>query len=142
LDGCVRTIRCLIGPEVVLDLHAEPDSVQGDPAELEQVLLDVCLCAYGSPIKGGTLTLSTDNVVRVLGAEPADLPEVMWVRLVVSDSASAGDHLAQTRACDVDALPMARAIIAQYGGTLVARSSPECGTTVSVCLPCAASARA
>jgi signal transduction histidine kinase len=138
VGDCVQAMRHLLGTGVALDFRAERDSVEGDPAELEQALLDVCLCACDCTVEGGKLTLSTDNVVLVYPAALADPPNTTWVRLVVSDSSPGADEPGQARGLDVDVLPQARVIVARYGGTLEVRSAPPWGTTVCLCLPCTA----
>ena len=65
VGDCVQTMRRLVGSGVAFDLRAARDSVEGDPAELEQALLDVCLCACDCTPEGATLTLGSAGGIRL-----------------------------------------------------------------------------
>ncbi len=139
LQDCVPGVSA--GQRVEFGLCADVDLVRGSPAELVQVLMDICLGVSRAMPDGGVLNVSTGNVVRVLSSEPTDESDGIWVRLVVSASAPSTDERTRASSASVDTLPLARTIIARYGGTLAVQSSPDWGTTVSVCLPCAAPAQ-
>jgi two-component system cell cycle sensor histidine kinase/response regulator CckA len=83
-------LRRVIGEPVKLTTELSEDlwTVSGDPAQLEQVLMNLCVNARDAMPEGGTLTLRTRNVE----AEPdfanrhATVPGKHWVELSVHDT--------------------------------------------------------
>jgi PAS domain S-box-containing protein len=79
-----------IPKEITIELHLEPQlwTVEADPSQMSQVLMNLCLNARDAMPDGGTLTLETRNVTldeeraqAVLAAQPG-----RYVRLSVSDT--------------------------------------------------------
>ncbi|PYT03174.1 MAG: hybrid sensor histidine kinase/response regulator, partial [Acidobacteria bacterium] len=147
-----KMLRRVIGEDVEIVLALRPDlwKVRVDPAQLDQVLVNLAVNSRDAMPSGGTLSVVTDNVnVGAEGARRAaptqDGPHVL---LKVSDTG-----------CGMDAETMARVfepffttketgkgtglglstvygIIQQSGGFITVESEVGHGTTFSVYLPC------
>ncbi|MCX6546201.1 MAG: response regulator [Acidobacteria bacterium] len=90
-----RMLRRLIGEHVELVTILAPDAmaVHVDPAQIEQVLLNLAVNARDAMLDGGTLTLRTANVEMAEGdptREP-DTPPGAYVRLSVVDTGTGMD---------------------------------------------------
>jgi two-component system cell cycle sensor histidine kinase/response regulator CckA len=87
---CERLLRPIIGEDVRVVLRLDPKigSVKADPAQLEQVILNLALNARDAMPRGGTLSLETGNV-RVDAALARQHPGLIpgaYVRLQVADT--------------------------------------------------------
>jgi signal transduction histidine kinase len=94
-------LRRLIGEaiELVLDLDPALGTVEADPGQLHQVILNLAVNARDAMPGGGTLTLATDEVAfdRPDRSHPeVAMPAGRWVRLLVTDTGTGMDE--QTRA--------------------------------------------
>lgn len=47
--------------DIVLDLNKEINCIEGDPSQIEQIILNLCINAAQAMPDGGTLTIKTDN---------------------------------------------------------------------------------
>jgi signal transduction histidine kinase len=141
-----RTIREDIGLE--LALGAAPDSVRGDAAQIEQVLLNLAANAQDAMPEGGTLTIRTENtLVGRTGTPPhPDLKPGPYVTLVVSDTGCGMDaetlgHLFEpfftTKGARGTGLGLASAhgVVRQHAGRIGVESRPQAGTTFRIYLP-------
>jgi PAS domain S-box-containing protein len=83
-------LRRVIGEPVklVTELAEELWTVSGDPAQLEQVLMNLCVNARDAMPEGGTLTLRTRNVEAEadFANRHATVPGKRWVELSVRDT--------------------------------------------------------
>ncbi len=152
VDEMASLLRRLIGENVHLMTHLCPtlDSVWADPAQLQQVILNLAVNARDAMPGGGTLTIRTDNVVL---DEPyahqhriAPVPGP-YVRLTVSDTGHGMDPETQARIFEPffttkapgkgTGLGMATVygVVKQSGGYVWAYSELERGTTFKVYLP-------
>lgn len=144
-------LRRALGETVLIDVvHATKlDAVVVDRGQIEQVILNLALNARDAMPGGGTLTLSTQNV---LGAEPLETatgvrPAGRFVELAVKDTGVGMDEVTLGRifepffttkpAGDGTGLGLAscQRILEQSGGFLGVASSPGAGSTFRVWLP-------
>lgn len=130
--------------ETTIELSAEPSLVHADPAQLEQVLVNLVSAGCAAMPRGGTLRVKTERVL----ASFADAAASDCILLSVEDS---GDGRAPRALDSVDPFPasaaeafdrglgltVARAIIEQSGGRFLVDSEPSRGTHFRVQLPAA-----
>jgi PAS domain S-box-containing protein len=151
LAGIESVLRRLLPESIVIDaVHgAELGHVRMDPAQLEQVVLNLALNARDAMPEGGTLTLETANVF--LDPEYASRhPQVnagRYVVLTVSDTGSGMDPEVAARAFEPFfttkppgkgtglGLSTVHGIVRQNGGHIEIRSEPGGGTTLKLYLP-------
>jgi two-component system cell cycle sensor histidine kinase/response regulator CckA len=131
------TLRESLGPEIKLFVRPDPSlpPVTCDPAQIEQMLLNLASNARDAMPSGGNLVIDTSGH----GAQ---------VRLRVSDSGKGMAPDVVSRAFDPFfstgqgtglGLATVHGIAAQAGGEVSIQSSPGLGTTVTVLLPSAPS---
>ncbi len=127
-----------------------------DPAQLEQVLMNLVLNASDAMPEGGTLSLEAgeatidDTTATVLG-----MPAGRYVTIAVSDTGVGMDEATRSRIFEPFfttkasttrgsglGLPVALGVIAQSGGHMIVDTAPGAGTTVTVYLPLPASEEA
>jgi len=91
-------IRSALGDRIrlVLDLQEDLREIEGDPAQLEQVLMNLVINARDAMPEGGTLTLETRNIVRTDTPEGETHFRVPFVRFRVIDTGIGMDE--ETRA--------------------------------------------
>ena len=87
---CERLLRPIIGEDVRVVLRLDPKigSVKADPAQLEQVILNLALNARDAMPRGGTLSLETSNIQAdaALARQHPGLIPGAYVRLQVADT--------------------------------------------------------
>lgn len=138
LQGVVDEVRSLAPPhiEVVLQLPKEPVIIQGDQAQLQQVVLNLCSNARNAMAEGGVMTIRLDKTdsgfVEVtvadtgVGIAPHLLPRIFETLFTAAPSSGSGLGLA-----------VARQIVGLHGGTLDAVSNPGAGSRFMLRLPVA-----
>jgi len=134
-------LRCLNPPEI--------QPLLGDPAQLHQVLLNLCVNARDAMPEGGTLTLTLESV-EVDDTFASSIPEARpgpYVRFGVTDTGSGiapavlervFDPFFTTKAPDQGVglgLATVMGIVRSHGGFVQARSQPDLGSTFTVYLP-------
>jgi signal transduction histidine kinase len=142
-------LRRLIGENIVLttSLAADLVPVRMDPAQVQQILLNLVLNARDAMPDGGQITLTTRNCSGLpLDAECA-APLVPWVELTVADTGCGMDAETLERAFEPFfttkkpgrgnglGLATARRLAEQEGGIVIAESEPGKGTQVALRLP-------
>jgi two-component system, cell cycle sensor histidine kinase and response regulator CckA len=150
-----RMARRLIGTDVQLhlDLGTNVSSVRADPAQVEQVLLNLLVNARDAMPTGGTITVQTSNA-RL----DADAPELRqaniapgaFVLMNVIDDGIGMDQATQMRIFEPFfttketgrgtglGLSTVYGIIRQTGGAITVSSKPGKGSSFKVYLPAAA----
>jgi signal transduction histidine kinase len=159
LNGLVsdlqRMLSRVIGEDIELTTTLRPglDRVSADPAQLEQVILNLAVNARDAMPQGGRLTVRTENVHLKDGfAEDfsGDLSEVLpgpYVRLSVSDTgrgmtAETLTHLFEPFFTTKESgqgtglgLATVYGIVKQFGGHVRVQSELERGSTFEIHLP-------
>jgi two-component system cell cycle sensor histidine kinase/response regulator CckA len=142
-----RTIPKMINIETVLS--AAPATINADPGQVGQVLMNLAINAKDAMPDGGTLTMETRNIIvddeycrTHVGLKPG-----AYVLLTVSDTGCGMDedtlaHIFEpfftTKEVGVGAglgLAMVYGIVKQHGGEIMCSSELGSGTTLSVYLP-------
>jgi PAS domain S-box-containing protein len=150
VSGIEDLLVRLIGENIVLStaLAADLGQVKMDPAQIQQILLNLVLNARDAMPDGGRITVSTRN-----GTDPVPIGResesrvLHWVELTVADTGDGMDAETLDRAFEPFfttknpgrgnglGLATARRLVRQEGGTIRAESEPGKGTRVSMRLP-------
>ncbi|HLK34524.1 MAG TPA: PAS domain S-box protein, partial [Terriglobales bacterium] len=139
----------LVEESVVLEVSCAPGLgyVRADPAEMQQVILNLALNARDATPRGGRIRIALRNVTLDPKTATAKLPSGDYVQLEVTDTGSGMDE--NTRAHLFEpffttkepgrgtglGLASVRAIVTQAHGEITVESAPGRGTSVRVLLP-------
>ncbi len=151
IGGLEELLRRTVGEHVELTTTLAPDlhPILADPAQLQQVLLDVVVNSRDAMPSGGTLNIDTANV-EVDAAYASLRPELVpgpYVRLRVVDNgegmtpevvARAFDPFFTTKPVGLGTglgLASVYGIVTRMGGRAQLYSEPDLGTTFSALLP-------
>jgi two-component system cell cycle sensor histidine kinase/response regulator CckA len=149
--GMTAMLRRLIGEhiEMVSELDPEVDRVRADPAQLEQVVLNLVVNARDAMPGGGRLTVAT-GTLELDEVAAAQLPEVSpgrYVTLTVSDTGTGMDEATQAHLFEPFfttkgpgkgtglGLATVYGIVKQSGGHVLFESMLGIGTTFRILLP-------
>ena len=152
IDAVARMARRLIGTDVQLKLHLNNAvaKVLGDPAQIEQVLLNLIVNARDAMPNGGMITVQTANVQLDALAPPvsqAGIAPGPFVMLAVSDNGIGMDQATQARIFEPFfttketgrgtglGLSTVYGIIRQTGGAITVTSERGKGASFRVYLP-------
>ncbi len=142
-------IARLIGENIKLDLHLDPDlgQVNIDPAQAQQVLLNLVLNARDALPKGGRITVQTHNCqFQPITAIPKPVP-FPCVLLTVGDNGKGMNAETRQRLFEPFfttknagegtglGLTTVRSIVTSHRGLIHFESEPEQGTRVLVLFP-------
>ena len=131
-----------VGTEVVVSLEPEAGHVQADPAQLEQVIMNLVVNAHEAMPEGGTLTVETgqERIRRAPSAQPG-----AFVSLSISDTGTGMDaetveqifepFFSTKKSGTGLGLPIAATIVRQHDGWIEVDSQPGRGSTLRVYLP-------
>ena len=143
IHGFTHFIQRVLGPGVAVSVALSPtlEPVYGDPAQLEQALLNLAMNARNAMPEGGELFIE-------LGTIEGEFPT--WVRLSVRDTGAGMDAATLAHACEPGftttthgsglGLAICAEIVRQHRGRIQIASAPGQGTTVTIELPCASGA--
>lgn len=133
---------------IVRAAAATRDHVDGNATQLHQVLLNLCVNARDAMKQGGTLTLAIDDMApEALSGEVAGPLPVAFVCIRVEDTGHGippevldriFDPFFTTKGPDAGTglgLSTALGIVRSHGGALRVASTPDTGTSFTVCLP-------
>lgn len=153
LEDTLTLLRSSIPTTIEIHKHldADTDVILGDPAQLSQVIMNLCTNAYQAMGNGGTLSVDLMNSVvdRGSGLTIAELPAGQYVRLTVKDTGPGIDPEHLSRIFDPYfttkkvgegtgmGLAVARGIVTNCGGEIVVDSERGKGTAFHVYLPLA-----
>jgi signal transduction histidine kinase/ActR/RegA family two-component response regulator len=128
------------GYETVVKLAAHPTQVHADPAQLEQVLVNLVANARAAMPNGGKIAISTE-VVTISG--DARLADGDYVELSVQHAGASDAQRAFPPLPGLEGegrqrgagLAAVWAIVEEWGGRILVDSEPELGTRFRVLLP-------
>ncbi|MFH0822521.1 MAG: PAS domain S-box protein, partial [Pseudomonadota bacterium] len=142
-----RTLPKMI--RIEMDLAESLDTVSVDPAQLQQVVMNLAVNARDAMPRGGTLSIETGNVR--LDSEYCnshlDISPGNYVLLGISDSGTGMDEKTRKHIFDPFfttketgkgtglGLSIAFGIVKSHGGNLICYSEPGHGTTFKIYLP-------
>ncbi|HKP97585.1 MAG TPA: response regulator [Fibrobacteria bacterium] len=146
-----KMLRRIIGEHITLATVLDPclRPVKADPAQIEQVLMNLAINAREAVSRSGLITIETRNLAVDDGfasAHPAVLPGE-YAMLAVSDNGRGMDESVRSRIFEPFfttkefgrssglGLSTAYGIVAQSGGHIFAYSEPGVGSTFKVYLP-------
>jgi len=153
LNDVVREVVQLLSrtiiPSITIETHLEPGlrPVYGDPSQLQQMLLNLCLNARDAMPQGGCLTITTANfsLSPAEAAQMSDLEAGDYVLLEVTDTGVGMDKATQERVFEPFfttkefgrglGLAMVHGIVRRHQGSIQISSEPGQGTEVRVYLP-------
>ena len=153
-SGMETMLRRLIGPEIDLQIVRSSDvMVLADPAQFEQVILNLCVNARDAMPQGGRMTVTVDDVELdewAAGLIGEEAQPGHYARLSVSDTGTGMDE--QTRAKLFEpffttkeqgkgtglGLSIVYGIVKASGGHITVASEPGRGATFLIYLPIAA----
>jgi PAS domain S-box-containing protein len=149
LAGVQKLLSKLIGEHVELDVAADPDCwpTLMDPAQLEQVLVNLAVNARDAMPGGGRLVIHASNAPDTGGAESRDGPAGDHVLIRVSDTGHGMDSETRLRVFDPFfttkevgqgtglGLAIVHGVVERHGGRVSVESAPGQGTTFQVYLP-------
>ncbi|HKF66262.1 MAG TPA: ATP-binding protein, partial [Vicinamibacterales bacterium] len=153
VGGMETMLRRLIGPEIDIRIvrHASP-TVRADPAQIEQVILNLAINARDAMPEGGRLTVTLDEVDldEWAAAMVGEAQAGRYTRLTVTDTGTGMDE--QTRARLFEpffttkeqgkgtglGLSIVYGIVKQSGGHITVTSEPGEGSSFLIYLPLAA----
>ncbi len=151
VEGMLKMLRRLIGEDI--DLIWEPDSnlwpVKMDPAQVDQIVVNLCLNARDAIAGPGQVTLETENVVldESYCADRLECVPGDYVMLAVSDNGCGMDKEVQSHLFEPFfttkevgkgtglGLATVYGIVKQNNGHINVYSEPGKGTTVKLYIP-------
>jgi PAS domain S-box-containing protein len=149
VEELAAMLRPLLGEriELILDLEPAGASVEADPGQLEQVVMNLVINARDAMPSGGQVTL-TVSALDVAGPNGSRLvPPGRYVQLAVADTGTGMDEATISRAFDPFfttkqvgegtglGLATVHGIVTQNGGDCQITSAPGEGTTLRIYLP-------
>jgi signal transduction histidine kinase len=147
-DVC-ELLRATLDPTILIQTKLPPTlwPALADPAQLEQVILNLAINARDAMPGGGTLTLATSNFTSVRATPIPDLPPGEYVALAITDTGIGMAEDVQRQAFEPFfttkpigegaglGLSQVYGIVRQSGGDVRIETAVGSGTTIRVFLP-------
>jgi len=153
LKETAKLLRPLMGDDVQIVVRPGTESaiVESDPAQLDQIIMNIAVNARDAMPKGGKLILETSVQVfdEGLAERHPPLKPGRYVLLAISDSGFGMDPITLSKIFDPFfttketgkgtglGLATVYGIVKQNGGHIWVYSEPNRGTTFRICLPAA-----
>lgn len=147
LDDMMPLLSRMLGKNVSIVRHDGPPTIiDGDPAQLGQVVLNLCLNAKDAMNDTGTVTITSDEVDLAAGAV-ADLPAGRYAKLAIADTGCGMDAETQKRAFEPFfttkprrqgtglGLALVQGIVEASGGSVGLESAPGQGSRFTLSWP-------
>jgi signal transduction histidine kinase len=151
IRGMESMLRRLIGESInlVTDLQPVLGSVEADPGQMEQVIMNLVVNARDAMPSNGSMTISTTEteLEGIRDAQQAPMEKGRYVVLAVSDTGHGMDDDTRVRIFEPFfttkevgkgtglGLSMVYGIIRQTGGYILLDTGPARGSTFRICLP-------
>ena len=159
-DALIREIVLIlqrtIDPRIAIEVDPEPrlSLIEGDEAQIQQALMNICLNARDALPKGGTLKIASRNqrMIPDQASRQRGMKEGSYIRLTISDTGTGMSPEVRDRIFEPFfttkakgqgtglGLSMVYGIIQNHGGMIEVQSHPGIGSTFTVFLPAIASA--
>ena len=135
--------------EMILDIRTESDTIEADPTQIQQVLMNLCSNAADAMREGGVLTIGLTDV-SLQGDEPPSHENMRpgaYLVLTVSDTGLGMTNEVRERIFEPFfttkpagtgtgmGLALAYGIVKSHEGAITVSSNPEKGSLFSVYLP-------
>lgn len=74
--------------KIKLDLSKDIDSIEGDPGQIEQIIINLCINATQAMLDGGTLLIKTENffIDEEFSKTHYNIPSGKYIKLMVQDN--------------------------------------------------------
>ncbi len=142
-------LQRILGENVDLQVHTEPGllPVEIDPTQMRQVVLNLAINARDAMPRGGTLTVTIDNLISPENDKEANLPKGDYVRMLVADTGVGMDEETQERLFEPFfttkekargtglGLSTVHGIVNAADGRILVNSRPGIGSVFEVRLP-------
>ena len=155
LNGAVQSVAELLRPmigediELRISLDEKLDKIKADPAQIDQIVMNLAVNARDAMQQGGILTLQTANVTldRAYQETHCSIPPGNYVMLAVSDTGAGMDPQTQARVFEPFfttkapgkgtglGLSTVYGIVTKSGGYIWVYSEPDHGTTFKIYFP-------
>ena len=143
-----KLLHRTLGEDISLEVRTDPDLMcaEVDPGHVEQIVLNLAVNARDAMPDGGSLVIETANE-RVVGDAADGVPDALYVRLSISDTGCGMTEEVKAQMFEPFfttkdrgagsglGLAMVYGLVKQAGGYITVESEPQCGTTITVCLP-------
>ncbi len=134
---------------LVLSLEQGLGNVRADPAQLQQVILNLSINARDALRPGGQVTISTARREIKVGVHRrlTDMPPGQYILLAVSDNGTGMDEATQSHLFEPFfttkdegqgtglGLALVYGVVQQSGGHILVHSAPDVGSTFEIFLP-------